>query len=182
MTPSCTPSFHRRFSVTPTNDSSALIRLAASWGTNSFRCTACAGSSAVASACISAPSSPIGNALTRPPDDIVDRVPAAHRVEAGVCDRMDRAVSEHALVQRIGVLDESIVEQVEAEAAVGYAHPSRLIPVGGPRQRCAMKLKTAGPRPPDPSSHTAPTTCDDGENSGHIRLTMRKLGPCLAAT
>jgi len=49
------------------NGSAARIRFAASWGSSVFLCTACAGSSAVASTCIEAPSSPSSNAPTVPP-------------------------------------------------------------------------------------------------------------------
>ena len=48
--PRFTPSSHSRRAVSPMNGSRALIRLAASCGTNNFLCTACEGSSAVARA------------------------------------------------------------------------------------------------------------------------------------
>ena len=88
---------------------------------------------------------------------------------------MDRAVSEHAFVQRIGVLNESVIEQVEAEPAVVYAHPSRLIAAADRVNDVAVKLKRAGRRPSDPSSHAEAPTCGSSENSGQIRLNMRKL-------
>ena len=138
-----TPSSHNRSAVSPMNGSSALIRLAANCGTNNFRCAAWAGSSAVARAWMSPPSSPIGKVPTSPPwyvivavrfdekscrsgDDLVDRVPGTHGVETGITDRVDRAARQHPVVQGIRILNELVVEQLETELAFAHRHSSRL--------------------------------------------------------
>ena len=145
------------------NGSRALIRLAASCGTNNFLCTACEGvvgrrqSLSVAAefahherahraVLVRHRRGQIRGEVLRPGDDVVDRVPAAHRVEAGIADRMDRADRVHARVERIGILNELVIEQLEAEPAVAHGHPPSLSRGNGRRQCCAAKLKSSRSR------------------------------------
>ena len=66
MRPVAAPLAQSRSKVSAMNGSVARIRLADSCGTSIRRCPAWAGSSAVASACMAEPTSPIGNSSTVP--------------------------------------------------------------------------------------------------------------------
>lgn len=59
-------SSHSRSAVRVANSSMIRIRLADRCGSRILRCTACTGSSAVASACIGAPGAPMSNGVTVP--------------------------------------------------------------------------------------------------------------------
>ena len=62
-----------------------------------------------------------------PGDDVIDGIPGAHSTEIGITDAVDRPAGEHALVQRIGVLNELIIEELDTEMAFAHRHSSRLI-------------------------------------------------------
>ncbi len=155
----------QRSAVSPTNDSSALMRLAANCGTNNFRCAAWAGSSAVASAWMSPPSSPIGNAphlavlvrhrggevrreILRPGDDLIDRVPAAHRVEAR-SRRPDEPAPQRACVRTADTGPERIGRRTTSRPRWPSRTRirSRLIGRGRLRQRFGGKVEKRRSQP-----------------------------------
>ena len=119
---------------------------------------------------------------SRPGDDLVDRIPAAHRIEPGIADRVHRSAGEHPRIQRIGILDELVVEQRDPELAFSHRHSSRLNGRRAPRQRVRVKLKTAGRRQSDALSHVAARTSANGEIYPQICLMMRRSVACLART
>ena len=76
----------------------------------------------------------VGREVTAPCHRLVDGLPAAHRVEAGLRDPMNGTPVMHLLVKRIRILDVVIVEQGEAERAIHRGHGYRLSGADGPRQ------------------------------------------------
>ena len=57
---------------------------------------------------------------------------------------MDGAAGVHPGIQRVGILDELVLEQRETELPVSHCHSSRLSVRCVPRQRRREKLKSAG--------------------------------------
>jgi hypothetical protein len=87
---------------------------------------------------------------------------------------MNRTARKHAFVQRVGILNKSVLEQAETEASVNRMHPSRLIERDAQRQHRPDKLKSAARPLSDPPSHVGTRTGGSGEISGQIRLSVRK--------
>jgi hypothetical protein len=55
----------------------------------------------------------------------LDCGPSGHRVEARIADGMHRALRVHPLVQRRGVLDAIVVEELQPQRTVAQRHLSR---------------------------------------------------------
>ena len=69
----------------------------------------------------------IGGELVDARDGVLDRIPTAHQVEVGVADAMDRTAGAQPVVQRIGVPDSGVAEELSrvhpAARAVVTAQP-----------------------------------------------------------
>lgn len=70
----------------------------------------------------------VGGKVLGTRDGVDDGVSAAHGEEAGLADGVDRSRVQHPGIQRIGILNELVGEQLHAELAVLDRHLSNVVP------------------------------------------------------